>query len=422
MKKLLLFIGLFLGVLLLTSSCKKDESTPINQTNVYGYVPNLFPIIVGNKTGYINQTGTIVITPQFDTYHKHYGNTTLFYLPRFMFGMTIVPKEITTDNFKFGYIDTKGTQIVSSMYYDAGDFSNEGLAYVSNSVDAWGNLLYGYIDKTGGTKISSQFMGAGYFHQGLAAVATGYVTSLGDSTYRVGYINVSGTIAITPTYSDGNIFNEGYASVRNTTDGKWGFIDNKGNLKVGFIYYDHTTNDGLYFIDGLAAVSQAINNIKMWGFIKPDGNTAIPFTFQEAQPFFEGLAAVDMGSNGVGNWGFIDKTGKVVINPQFKYTNGFSEGLASVKTTTNYYGYIDSKGAFVIPAQYKDADDFINGTARVTFTDNTWGYINKKATVIWKSTMTVGESGTPMFKSSPRKGNSENHDMKEIINRRIIRN
>jgi hypothetical protein len=74
---------------------------------------------------------------------------------------------------------------------------------------------------------------------------------------------------------------EGYAAVRK--NGKWGFIDTSGNLKIDYIF-----DDALSFGQHLAAVK--VND--MWGYIDLNGNVVIDTVFYQAKSFSGGSAPV----------------------------------------------------------------------------------------------------------------------------------
>ncbi len=78
---------------------------------------------------------------------------------------------------KFGYIDSTGKIVVTPQYASAGDF-HEGLAAVK-----LGNE-FGYVNKSGQVKINPQFDLAGDFSDGLALVETaghcGYINKSGS--------------------------------------------------------------------------------------------------------------------------------------------------------------------------------------------------------------------------------------------------
>lgn len=85
-----------------------------------------------------------------------------------------------------------------------------------------------------------------------------------------------------------------------------------------------------------------------WGYITPNGESAIPnqFVCQRgvAEFFREGLARVAKN----GRWGYINRTGEFVIEPQFDMALEFSEGLGTVELNRRQ-GYVDHAGKLVIP-------------------------------------------------------------------------
>ncbi len=81
---------------------------------------------IGDKYGFINTRGEVVITSQFDLTFN------------FSDGMAFVEKDG-----KYGFIDQTGKLVIEPQFYFAKDFRN-GLAKVGFSADSWG-----YIDKRG---------------------------------------------------------------------------------------------------------------------------------------------------------------------------------------------------------------------------------------------------------------------------------
>ena len=76
--------------------------------------------------------------------------------------------------------------------------------------------------------------------------------------------------------------------------------------------------------DGYAAVCRD----GKWGFIDDEGELVIDYTYEDAESFRNGLAAVYVD----GLWGYIDTDGKLIITPRFIETTHFSEaGTAAVK-------------------------------------------------------------------------------------------
>ena len=235
--------------------------------------------------------------------------------------------------YKAGYIDNKGNEVIQCTYEDGMAFS-EGLASVKKQ------NKYGYIDKNGKEVIPFIYDKACNFNEGLAPV-------MQDDKY--GYINLEGKCVIPFSYDYGWEVTEGLAAVEK--DGKWGYIDKNGNEVIPFIY-----DLAYYYNDGLAPVEKD----NKYGYINKEGKEIIPFIYEAAREFSDGLAEVKYN----GKYGCIDKNGDVVIPFIYDNARQFSEGLIPVEK--NYkWGYIDRNGNVVIPFIYDDAEHFSEGMAVV---------------------------------------------------------
>ncbi|MEZ4939317.1 MAG: WG repeat-containing protein [Saprospiraceae bacterium] len=84
-----------------------------------------------------------------------------------------------------------------------------------------------------------------------------------------------------------------------------------------------------------------------YGFVKMDGTIAIPFDFEDADPFFEGLAAVKKENC----WGYIDTSGKTLIPFIYDGAEKFENHQAVVRKDS-FQGVIDNRGATFIPLVY----------------------------------------------------------------------
>lgn len=163
----------------------------------------LYPVMVDDKYGYIDETGKVVIEPQFD-----------IAMP-FSEGLAPVSDYLLVN---WGYIDKTGTFVIKPQFVLAEAFS-DGLASVMI-----GNKG-GYIDKTGKFVINPQFDFAGKFSEGLAVV--GFSGNFGDN---FGYIDKTGRFVIKPQFEAAYNFNEGLAPVK--TNRKWGYIDKTGQFVI----------------------------------------------------------------------------------------------------------------------------------------------------------------------------------------------
>ena len=111
---------------------------------------------------------------------------------------------------KWGYINTKGEQIVECKFDYVGDFK-DGLAMVEKDGKR------GYINTKGEQIVECKFDYVGDFKDGLAMV---------EKDGKRGYINTKGEQIIEYKFDDAYDFNEGFARVQK--DGKWGYINTKG--------------------------------------------------------------------------------------------------------------------------------------------------------------------------------------------------
>lgn len=157
-------------------------------------------------------------------------------------------------------------------------------------------------------------------------------------------------------------------------NGKWGFINSRGQVVIGFQY-----DASRIFSEGLAAVR--LNN--KWGYINTNGRVVVGFRYDESREFNEGLAAVRLNNK----WGYIDTDGKVVIGFKYDASREFNEGLADVRLN-NKWGYIDTNDRIVIGFEYDESLPFNNGLAFVKLNDK-WGYINTNGD--WFDSKKTGE-------------------------------
>jgi hypothetical protein len=301
---------------------------------------NRFPIqAYGNdglnsKWGYMDRTGKVVITPQFDAAES------------FSCGLAMVKVESS-----YRYIDTAGHFAFGGWFKEATGYS-EGSASVvirdSKGADGWG-----VIGKTGETLFQSRSGAPVVFSEGLAW--------FGNGARGIGAIDHSGDTVIRPIAgARTRPFSEGLAHV--SFGRRNGFLDKAGHIVIK-PQFDWVADSH----EGLAYFMNEGSPQDRWGYINKTGKVVIKPQFEKAGDFSEGLAPVRID----GKWGYINRAGKVVIAPQFAEARGFSEGLAVVSGIDNspLYGYIDRGGATAIMPQFGRASDFSDGLAQVLIGD-----------------------------------------------------
>ncbi len=260
---------------------------------------------------------------------------------------------------KVGFIDTTGKVVIPADKFDVmmgegpiiPDFS-EGLC---RQFDPENNSTK-FFDKTG--KVIFEVKGSSDdFHEGLAAVGKDISESEDDYMWRIGFVDKTGFETIPFIFNSVGQFSEDLCWAQ--TDNTCGFINKSGKYeltgdwKTLVLYEDTEGQEDLSptFSEGLAWVC---NQNGKFGYIDTKGNVVVPFRYEPGydepdgwytqQPcydFHNGIARV--WDKATEKYGYIDREGKEVFSCQFTEAEDMSEGLARVRRNDNY-GFIDAKG------------------------------------------------------------------------------
>ena len=391
MKKRILSLALALTIIFAANQAAAASSeayvevVPPKYDEAYPFFDGLAAVMLDEKWGFIDKSGTEVIPLKYDNVGDFYEGLALVVLDNMVgfvdtSGTEVVPliyswarsfndgMAAVNSGSYWGFVDKTGSEIVEpsiSVGYDSvGDFS-DGMAWVR----LFGSMLF-YVDKTGkqihpyttehgaiidgenntATDVSTNIAVVDTFAEGLAAVNI-------DGEW--GFIDVSGSVIMTIKYSNVGYFSEGLAAVE--LDGKWGYIDMTGSEVIP-PKYDNVGS----FSEGLAIV--VIND--QYGFIDKTGNEITPIKYDAAGNFSEGMAIVVINNK----FGFIDKTGTEVVPLEYENAGRFSEGLAAV-ALDGKLGFIDMTGKEVILPKYDTVHNFSEGMAAVQL-DDKWGFIS----------------------------------------------
>jgi hypothetical protein len=314
------------------------DTWPEKTITVGGFHEGLAPIFISTNekttptvpikgetvTGYIDETGKIVITPRFDWAFD------------FCQGVAYVEQ----GNLK-GYINRQGHLIFDldrdcsagtnpanalrvslcgslllKKYPFAQDFS-EGLAAVANGTTR--GAKYGFVNPRGQLVIPQIFdpkfehhgfiIGPCQFAEGLACVGRGN---------RFGYIDKKGHFVIPPRFLQAEEFSEGLAYVADESGA--GYIDKLGRWIIAGRDWPYP---GAKFSEGLAAVYFRIKTgdlsyVDRAAYVDRTGKVVIEPRFDSAEAFVDGVARVyerrDQGDR-PGGFGYIDKRGKYIWEP-----------------------------------------------------------------------------------------------------------
>jgi len=327
----------------------------------------LAAVKIGEKWGFIDKMGKIVVSPQYDDVYLFYDGIAAIRVGDWKTG-------------KWGFIDKTGKEVVPPQYDEIGDF-RDGLA----AIQVGGK--WGFIDTTGKEVIPPKYDYAYGFSNGLAMVMVGewggYDVWDVFTGEKWGFIDTTGEVVVPVEYDKVGAFHEGLACV--VKDDKLGFVDETGTVVIPLTYESPYPSHQAwyrdimpYFSEGLAAIWDGDAYSGQYGYIDKDGNVAIPFAYDYAAPFSEGLAYVSTGGTFViddaiefddasegGKFGFIDRNGEVVVPLVYDcdYLGGswaifeqyFLDGIARVSEGSLWnvkYGMIDKTGAVTVPIQY----------------------------------------------------------------------
>ena len=265
------------------------------------------------------------------------------------------------DSYKYGILNSKGEEIFPCQFESINYISDDGFTVVkTNRGKTVLNLNDGIIMPVK----DDDYYGFSY-RDGLLEITK-------DSGR--GYINHFGQFVFDPIFDIDKplwamaYFENGYCWERK--NGKWGIIDNQGNITCDFIF----DNPGSRFDSN--KVSQIIINNRLY-FIHPDGKleTRIGNGWNQMS---ESIYGVKEGTK----WGFKNYRGdNMYFDPIFDGINGFCEGICLV-TYQGKEGYVNKAGKFFDLSQYKNHSRFscerskvvkeINGIPKAGYIDS-WG-------------------------------------------------
>lgn len=287
--------------------------------NFYNYYAEIY---VGEKQGLINHKGEVIIKPIYD-----------------FVGLVEDDMADIMDNEKVGYFNVKNLQIIEPQYEDGNEFS-EGLAGVKNENDKWG-----FIDSTGTLIIPFKYDNIDwYFENDSIEVELNskefYINKKDEIIGEVPEFKyIKKELSLDEKRNKLKKMNKGFDTLSFQSTGyrqdsifwyrtgdKYGIADTTG-LAITQPIFDYIW----YFSEGLAPVQ--IEN--KWGFIFPNGQTAIKLKYEKVLNFKYGLAAAKYK----GKWGYINHSGKWVIKPIFENTDGNFRDIKSTFDPIVHFEY-----------------------------------------------------------------------------------
>lgn len=242
---------------------------------------------------------------------------------------------------KWGFMDCNGKEVIPCRYDYVYAFS-EGLAQVCLDDDRF------FINEKGETVFTcKEYYEYGHFEQGRCWIADW------DGDTR-GYVDTKGEIIVTPSaFDDLEPISEGLrVNDPDMGDSPCEYINGKGNVVIPARDLDFY--NGSQFQERFAAASHT--KYGRYGYLDQRGNVTIPFIFTNAFGFDGGMAPVSRE----GKWGFIDREGYSLVPCRYVCTSPYQlpqfddNGVAVVWNEKGVCNAIDRSGRLLLPYWYKD--------------------------------------------------------------------
>lgn len=318
----------------------------------------LYPALKNTKNGaiygYINHKGEFIIAPKFDMAYDFNENCLAIINENNKDGIIdlkgeykVYPIYDSINQFKedraifskdssMGVIDQDGNVITKKSYGIVGDF-NDDRAVVGDSKS--GDYKYGYIDRRGKEVIHLKYENANDFIDDIALV------KIKENEY--GLIDREGKVLNRYKYYLVSQYGDGVMMFAEESGGAYGYIDKDGNVIIKPIFTSASE-----FVDGIAIVSTEENYNGPYGVINKKGEYIFTPIFSEVRYLGEDRLALGMPiGNPLGDDKFIapsifaigDTSGNLLT--QFKYyaIGNYEKGVAYASNNNSTF-FIDKNG------------------------------------------------------------------------------
>lgn len=238
-------------------------------------------------------------------------------------------------NGKYGYMTEKGFFPIEAKYANATNFTPDGIAAVQNRgewgfIDRHGKLLidYRYAEATpfrdgysivrkrmsktvGMINTNNKYVVNPDTYLQISFPKDGLIAARKQGSGKWGFIDLNGRTVIEHQYAKITSFGDGHA-LASMGGSRFGVIDKNGN-EVAPEMFEKAKPEG--YNDGLAAVTYE----GKWGFVNTKGEIVVPFEYDDVTSFSNGKAAVLMD----GYWGYVDTSGEMIVLPEFEQAGAF---------------------------------------------------------------------------------------------------
>ncbi len=256
----------------------------------------------------------------------------------------------------YGIINMKGEVVVPLEY--------RSLRPYGKVVKATKDELNGYVDWNGKVVIPLEYDQISDYRKGLMFVKKGK---------KYGAINQKNEVVIPLIYEKLPWTYNGHDLIKAKKNGKWGYIDKTGRVKIPFKYdlacdfyrYEAYVKQAgrWYKIDKTGLKKRPYHN--RWD--ECDEDIATEIAVEEDSQFGRKKYTVTgetftlyKSPRGwrAGRYGVKDDAGNWVVPKQYKYIYGYENGMIMVKDDNDKVGFYNDRGQLVIPPKYDRATDF----------------------------------------------------------------
>lgn len=285
----------------------------------YDFKDGVAVVLENDKFGVINVKGEYIVDPVYDSIGDFRERRAVFNL-----------------NGNVGVIDNKGNIITRKKYNFISDFSN-GLALVGMNYKN-DNYRYGYINLKGEEVIPIRFLMGYDFKDNIALVKLDYT--------KYALINKKGKVLNTYNHVFVYGYNDGVMVFADNFQGPYGYINSKGKEVIKAKY-----NEATAFKDGVAVVSYDENYEKHYGLINLEGKYIFEPIFSNILNLGEGIVALGLP---IGDNTFINRNiyaigninGKILTNFIYLRVGSYKDGLAYA-SDEEYTFFLDTNGDIV---------------------------------------------------------------------------
>ncbi|MEG0295263.1 MAG: WG repeat-containing protein [Clostridium sp.] len=378
------------------SSDKKSKKSLANGKKRY-YQEKLYPALRntrdGEVYGYVNEKGKWDIEPKFKSAYDFNGAGSAIVQVEDKYGLIntkgeyiVIPIYDNINQFQemravfvirgiMGVMNEKGNILTKRKYDFIGDY-NEGKAVVGISSDN-GDYKYGYIDLDGEEVISPKFISANNFNEGVALVK--------EKGKPFSLIDANGKVIGTYNYEYVSQYGDGSMVFSELSGGPYGYINSKGEVIIKPIY-----KEAEGFKDKVAVVSVSENYNGPYGLIDLTGKYIYQPIYSDIKILGEGMNALGMSLGEDKNisrsiYAIADTVGNKLTDFKYLVVGDYSDGITYASDNTSTF-FINKLGNVVknLPKVNGSGELLIKGNIIYANIDYSPYYLDKSGKVIYK--------------------------------------